>query len=222
MKRSILRHMLLLLAWPAVASSQPLDEYYDSRNWNFYVGAGVAQWQTLRDAEAASGGRFDAASFVLQTGVDRQIFDRGSSGLSAGIDAGLLSTSSNIPGRYTDLTSQAYWIGPTLTYRFGRLSAINLSLRGGLAYYGVDLVEIVEFENGGYSSFIEVNRPWSSTSVGASLGLRLAIPFSRGLYGNSLYFDLSGHSFDFGQPGPSGGTLDGPVWALQAGWGHRF
>jgi len=211
-----------LLAMPVCLPAQPYDGPVMSRNWNFHLGAGVAQWQTLTGAEAATGGRFDSASFILQTGIDRLIFDRGTSGLYAGLDVGLLTTSSDIPGLYADLTSQLYWIGPTLTYRLGYLSRLNLSIRGSLGYYGVDLVEIMEFENGGYSSFIEVNRPWSSTSVGGSVGLRLDIPFSRGQHGNSLYFDVSGHMFDFGKPSQSGGTLDGPLWAAQAGWAHGF
>jgi hypothetical protein len=211
--------VFLALAWLAVNTGFAQEFTPEPSDWQFRLSAGAASWPRLSETVSHDGGSFDDITAVLQAGFYRRIAKDRFSDLRVGGELGFFSTESDIRGRFTDLTSQGFWVGPAVLYTPDWFSTLRLALKGGLGYYGVDFVEVLDYG----SSFGILDGPFSSSSAGGHVGVSLEFPFDSGRSRHSIVLELAAHTFDFGRPGGTqGGTLNGPLYVANVGWGYGF
>jgi hypothetical protein len=208
---------LVLISLPAAEVYAQDDFYYPvDSNWRFRLNFGFGIWESQHNLNEAGIGEFDEGPVTLEIGVDYRLSEWGNVDIYLGLDAGLLTTESDIPGQYTSPTSDAGYLLPSLALYFGNPESPRFNFRAGGGRYSVEFSEVVDYYN--------FNRNFSESAFGTFAGA--GIDFPMGITRrNSITLDSRVHFVDFGeveQLGPTAGTLEGPIWTVQLGWAFRF
>ena len=209
--------LIILVVCSSQASAQ--DDFYYPANpdWRFRFNFGFGIWESQEDLSAIGPGEFDTGPFVIEIGVDKRVAKWGKSDVYIGLDAGLLTTESDLPGQYTSPTSNATYVTPSIAIYMGDIDTTRFNVRAGVGHYSVEFGEIIDLTT--------FNRSFSESAFGTFVGAGIDFPLESGSGLNSITLDTRVHFVDFGdvtQLGPTPGRLEGPIWNVQLGWGRRF
>jgi hypothetical protein len=200
-------------------SSQAQDylDYPDNPAWRFRLNFGFGLWESQQNLDPVGIGDFDAGPAVFEIGADFRLAEWGNLDLYLGLDGGLMTTESDIPGQFTSPTSDASYLAPSLALYVGEFAAPRLNLRAGAGRYTVEFSEWIDTTS--------LNRTFRESTFGAFAGVGLDLPLQIGSGLNSISLDSRVHFVDFGEVerlGPNNGHLEGPIWTIQLGWARRF
>lgn len=202
--------LLLVATGLACVTGRTQDEVTQPRidGWESRVALGVVRWPELGNLRDTSGAGFDATGFSIEAGFHKQRTTGGAQNVLLGIDFGMFTTDSDIPGVIEDLTQRGLYLTPSLRYRFGDRRKAYFDLTAGAGLYGVDFAELIC--NPGC---LELDDPFEEYTFGGYLGA------SAGM-GRWFVADFRTHFADFGPvtgiPSLSG-ELSGPVYTLSLG-----
>jgi hypothetical protein len=185
--------------------------------WRFRLSLGFGQWDAQRELDTGGPGEFDSGPFVFELGVDYRLAEWGKSDVYVGVDGGIMTTQSDIPGVYTSPTSDVAYFAPSVGFYFGDYSSTRFNLRAGVGRYSVEFSELIDYTS--------LNRTFSETAFGPFVGAGIDIPLKFGSGLNSITLESRAHFVDFGQVEqlePENGNLEGPIWTIQVGWSRRF
>lgn len=209
--------LILFIFIPALTSAQGQFDYLSDPDWRFRLNFGLGLWPAQESLDSGTSGEFDAGPLVLEFGGDYRIAKWGDHDLYLGLDAGLMSTQSDIPGRFTSPTSDVSYFLPSFALYRGDYDAPRLNLRAGVGRYRVEFSELVDTTS--------INRTFSASEFGYFVGLGIDFPLSVGSGLNSITLESRAHFVDFGEVerlGSLSQNLNGPIWTLQIGWSRRF
>ena len=209
---------LIMLVFCSSQTNAQDDFYYPADpDWRFRLNFGFGLWESQEDLSAVGPGEFDAGPIVIEIGVDRRVAKWGRSDVYIGLDAGLLTTESDLPGQYTSPTSDASYVTPSIAVYIGDFDATRFNVRAGVGHYRVEFGEIIDLTT--------FNRSFSESAFGSFVGAGIDFPLGAGNGLHSITLATRVHFVDFGdvtQLGPTPGRLEGPIWNVQLGWGWRF
>jgi len=177
-------------------------------NWSASFTVGLMTWSDLKNLQPAAGGAFNSLGIVMEFAGHKHVARWGSADVLIGVDLGIISTESDIPGITEDLTQGGLYLTPSIKFRFGERSRRYLNLEAGLGWYQVDFTE--------WSFCVycgPVSEPYDEDTLGGYLGI------TRG-FGDGLIIGLKAHFADFGQVtglGPGTGDLSGPIYIFSLG-----
>ena len=207
-----------LFALFAPAASAQSDFYYPlDPDWRFRLNLGFGLWESQHNLDPAGPGEFDEGPVTFEIGGDVRLADWDSMDLFLGIDAGIMTTESDIEGQFTSPTSDLGYLLPSLALYFGDVERPRLNLRAGFGRYSVEYSEWLDLTS--------LNRSFSEASFGGFVGAGVDFPLQFGSGRHSITLDTRTHFVDFGDVtrlGPDAGKLEGPIWTVQLGWAVRF
>ena len=208
--------LVLLLASPAAWSDTAPPQGPGGRAELWLV---ATNWPSLGQIRPEAGGRFDTVGFGLGGALYLTVREFESSDLLVGIDGYIAANDSNVRGVFDDLLTRQLYLGGSVKWAFGEER--GFSLDAGLGYHLVDMAEVGD----GWSSF--EFEAWEAHRASAYLGATWDLPaYSLGSPGRWM-IGVKAHFTDFGTVsgpwplGPNAGQLEGPVYAMQIGYGWR-
>jgi hypothetical protein len=204
----ILIVLLFLALVPAYADEVPESE--DFGRWNWSASIGAASWSDLSDLQITGAGQFDSMGFALELAAHKHITRWGSADVLAGVDLGLFTTDSDVPGLLEQLTQRGLYLTPSVKLRFGERARRYWNLEAGAGWYNTDFAEL---DCDGGSICAELRAPFNSDAVGGYLGLS-------GGFGRWFIAGLKVHYADFGPVrgvGTVSGDLKGPIYIFSLG-----
>lgn len=179
----------------------------------------VSGWPSLEAIRPAAGGRFEEAGSGLGGALFVPIREFANSELLAGIDGFIAANDSNVEGVFTDVLARQLYLGGSLKWMLGEYG--RFSLDSGIGYHLVDMAEVGDF----YTGF--EREVWERSRVSGYLGATWSFPPrsldspGRWMLGMKVFFTDFGTVSGPGPIGPDAGRLDGPLYALQVGYGLR-
>lgn len=200
-----------------MSSAQWQPDYLADPDWRFRLNFGLGLWPDQELLDSGTSGEFDAGPLVLEIGGDYRLAAWGEHHFYLGLDAGLMTTQSDIPGRFTSPTSDVSYLLPSLAVYRGGYDEPRLNFRAGVGRYRVEFSELVDTTS--------LNTTFSASEFGYFVGLGLDFPLGVGSGLNSMTLDARAHFVDFGEVQRLASRpqdLSGPIWTLQLGWGRRF
>lgn len=217
---TLYKRVILLISFvfiPVLTCAQGQFDYLENPAWQIRLNFGLGLWPDQELLDSGTSGEFDSGPLVLEIGADYRVAEWPNHHLYLGLDAGFMSTQSDIPGRFTSPTSDVAYLLPSLALYRGGHDEPRLNLRAGVGRYRVEFSELVDTTS--------INRTFSASEFGYFVGLGFDLPLNFGSGLNSITLDSRAHFVDFGEVERLGflsQNLSGPIWTLQLGWSRRF
>lgn len=216
-----------LLATTTATAQYDDDPYYDEQpagRWEIWLA--LTTWPALQDLQPAVGGSFDSTGYGIGAAMHWPFRQTSRSELLLGFDVILSSTNSSIPTVYDDQLARHVYLGGSLKCLFGK--SRNVSIDAGLGYHLVDITEVTS----DYPAIYEFEN-WTNDAAGAYIGASWDVGAGRPERSGGLTLAVRAHFVDLGtvrdQSSPlyasvlgyNAGSLDGPMYFLQAGYWSR-
>ena len=140
MARTVFRWRIITLALACafLVSGPVYAQKGDGRRVELWLG--IYQWAALSDLSPTAGGSFDDVGFAFGGGIHWPVKQFTNSTLLIGVDGGLMSTSSSIPGIADEPISRQLYIAPSRRWHFG--DGGQYSLDAGVGFHLLDLAEV--------------------------------------------------------------------------------
>lgn len=186
---------------------------------------GVSSFPGLGDIQPlATADSFDTMGYALGGAWHFPVMNFESSEVLFGFDGFIAATESNITGVIGDLTARHFFLGASVKWALG--ARRNFYLDAGAGYHEVDMAELSDYAYG-------VERvAWKDSAGGAFVGATWDVGAGREHKRAGLSLALKVHFVDFGNVydedtfivgmlGDDAGSLGGPIYMLQIGYGGR-
>jgi hypothetical protein len=185
------------------------------------IGLGTSVWPALADLEPLGYGSFDDTGFGVSAGFYVQTRQLEDSELLVGMDASFYAADSSVLGLVGTYSVNHLYVGGAARWRFGERR--NMLLDTGVGYH---LADISEYD---YRTGFEGYVNWEESAIGAYVGATYDFGRSAPFVTRGFYFSVKVHFVDFGPVsdqgnvigvlGPKAGTLSGPIYQFQFGYG---
>ncbi len=185
---------------------------------------GVSSFPALGDIQPLAAGSFDTTGLGIGGAWHWPVKRFQNSELLLGIDGFIAANDSSVSGFIGDLAARHLYLGGSLKWALGARRNFYLDVGGG--YHELDMAELSDYVYG-----IE-HEAWANSTGGAFVGATWDVGAGRPGKTAGLSLGLKVHFVDFGrvydentflQPilGDDAGSLDGPIYMLQIGYGGR-
>ena len=192
--------------------------------WRAELWLGVSNFQGLDDIRPVADGSFDTTGFGLGGAWHGRVAQSEHSELLLGIDGFIAANDSNISGFFGELAARHLFLGVSAKWALG--ASRSFYLDAGAGYHEIDMAEL-----GDYWSGLE-HVAWKESAYGTFVGATWDIGASRPGRRAGLSLAFKVHFVDFGNVydentflvnvlGSDAGTLEGPIYMLQIGYGGR-
>lgn len=217
---SLVALSLVLLAISPLQASEPESP---DRLGRLELWLGASSWPALSDLGLPGTGSFDDTGVGLGGSLHTQAREFEDSELLWGIDAFIFGTESNIRGILDTYVARHLYFGGSVRWRLGKHR--NVLLDAGIGYHLVDITDVDD----NYGSYAEIEN-WEASRAGAFVGATWDIGISSAEETRGFFVSIKTHFVEFGTVhdegtaivpvlGPNAGTLDGPIYMLQIGYG---